>query len=694
MKPPVAKTVAFDHTLHGDVRHDDYHWLRDDNWQEVMKSPDVLAPEIRAYLDAENAYTDEMMRDTAVLRGELFAEMKGWMKDDDQSVPFADGPYAYFWRYRAGGQHPVYCRTARAGDDERVLVDGDALSEGHSFFDIGGFRHSPDHRLVSYVADTKGSEYFEMRFIDAQTGAALADAVPDCSGAGVWSADSAFIFYVRLDDHHRPSRVFRHRLGAPARDDILVYEEKDPSFYVGVSLSESGRLIFINIHDHQTTEIWTVETQAPEQAPRLIAARRPDVEYSVSHRGEMFFILTNADGAEDFKIVVAPVAAPEAANWRDVCPHAPGTLLLDQIVYEGFHVSLVRTNALPQILIRPIGSDGRLGAPQHITFDEDAYDLSVSFGYEFSSDQLRFSYSSPTTPRQTVDYTMTTGARALRKTQEIPSGHDPADYRAERLFIPAGDGAEIPVTLLYAKSSPPSPTSPLLLYGYGSYGHAIPASFSTNRLSLVDHGFVYAIAHIRGGDDKGFNWYKTGKLLDKRNTFTDFIDVARGLIARGMTARGGIVGHGGSAGGMLMGAVANMAPELFAGLIADVPFVDCLTTICDASLPLTPPEWTEWGNPIEDKAVYDYMKSYSPYDNVQSQDYPALLATAGLTDPRVTYWEPAKWIARLRAVKTDDRLCLLKTNMDAGHGGAAGRFDYLHEVAFNYAFALKVAGLN
>lgn len=694
MKAPQAKKIPYQHKLHDDVRDDPYAWLRDDNWQAVMKSPQKLKPAIRKYLEAENEYTEWAMHDTHALQDELFREMKGRIQEDEQSVPFPDGDFEYYWRYNKGGQHRLFCRSPRGqSDQETILVDGDKLSKGHSYFNLAQSDHSPDHKIISYAVDTKGSEYFTLNFLNADDKKALKDKISDCRGGLEWAADAQHFFYIRLDDNHRPCQVYRHKMGTPQSADVLVYEEKDPSFSVGLSKSTSGDFIFIELQDHQSTEVWFLRANQPMDPATLIATREAEIEYWVEHWGEKFFILTNTNKAEDFKVVETSIERPGRDHWVDVIRHRSGCLISNQIIYQNYHVRLERENALPRIVVSQLNKAGTLGAEHIISFEEEAFSLGVSFGYEFDTDILRFVYSSPTTPQRIFDYDMATQTRQLRKSQIVPSGHKPENYHTKRLMIEAEDGEDIPVTLLYRTNLKLSEETPVLLYGYGSYGHALPASFSANRLSLVDRGFVYAIAHIRGGMEKGFRWYREGKRLYKKNTFNDFITVATGLINLGYTSHGRIVAHGGSAGGMLMGTIANMAPELFGGIIADVPFVDVLTTICDPSLPLTPPEWTEWGNPIRDKNVYAYMKSYSPYDNVVTQTYPPILATAGLTDPRVTYWEPAKWIAKLRALKTDKNLCLLKTNMEAGHAGAAGRFDYLKEVAFNYAFALMVIEL-
>ncbi len=541
---------------------------------------------------------------------------------------------------------------------------------------------------MAYAVDDKGSELYTIRIRDLVTGRDLDDVIPDTRGNFIWAADSRTLFYVRLDDNHRPVWVYRHVVGTPLADDVLVYEETDMGFYVSIGETQSQRFILIETHDHQTSEIRIVDAKTPTATPLLVAARETAHEYSVEHHGDDLIITTNSGGAEDFRVCRTPVDRIGMANWRELVAHRPGCLLLDVVAFAGHLVRLERENGLPRIAIRRF-SDGE---EHHIAFDEEAYSLGIVHGYEYDTTSLRFSYSSMTTPTQVFDYDMETRARTLRKTQEVPSGHDPALYVTRRLYAPARDGETVPISLLYRRDTPLDGTAPLFLYGYGSYGISIPAAFSTNRLSLVDRGFVFAIAHIRGGKDKGYRWYKTGKLATKTNTFTDFIAAGEHLAREGFTRRGHIVANGGSAGGMLMGAVANMAPELFLGIIADVPFVDVLNTMLDASLPLTPPEWTEWGNPIVSKAEFDWIRAYSPYDNVRKQPYPHIFAYGGLTDPRVTYWEPAKWIAKLREHNTSDNLVLLKINMEAGHGGASGRFDSLKEIALDFAFALKIAG--
>jgi oligopeptidase B len=688
---PRAERHAKTSTWHGITLTDDYAWLRADNWREVMRDPSVLDPKIRAYLEAENAYTKAALASTEKLQETLFAEMKGRIKEDDSTVPSPDGPYAYFIRYREGGQHPIFCRQPRAGGAEQVLVDGDALAAGKAYFQLGAMSQSPDHKLLAWSADDKGSEMDTLYVRDLKTGADLADRVPDVSGPPVWIADSSAFYYIRLDENHRPSRVYRHRVGTSSSDDTLIYEEPDGRFFVGLGQTQSRRFADISVHDHETSETWLIDLATADAKPWLIAAREHSVQYDVEHHPdwsgeEVLFIRTNADSAEDFKIAVTPLGNTARAQWRDLVPHRRGTYLLDVTLLRDWMIRLEREDSLPRIVVRHLAS----GEEHTIDFPEEAYSLGADGGYEFVTDQLRFYYSSMTTPNEVWDYDLKTRARTMRKRQEVPSGHDPANYVTRRLQAKTADGETVPISILHRRDVKPDGTAPLLLYGYGSYGYAMPASFSTGRLSLVDRGFVYAIAHIRGGTEKGWHWYQDGKFEKKPNTFADFITAAEYLGTEGYAAPGKIVAHGGSAGGLLMGAVANLRPDLFGGIIGEVPFVDVITTMLDDTLPLTPPEWQEWGNPIEDAQAFRTMLGYSPYDNVRAQAYPAMLVLAGLTDPRVTYWEPAKWVAKLRELNTGNKLIALKTNMDAGHGGAAGRFDRLKEVALGYAFAIEV----
>lgn len=688
--PPKADKNEFTSTHHGVTRHDPYHWLRARNWQEVMREPAKLDEKIRGYLEAENGYFAEAFGDQAeALKEKIFWEIRGRIKEDETGIPTPDGPYAYFSRMLEGKQYPQLVRTPREGGQEVILLDCNLEAGEGGYFGFAGASHSPDHKLLLWGADRNGSEYYTLYVRDLETGKELDDQITHSTGGGAWSADAQSFYYTELDDNHRPYRVLRHVLGTDQADDAVVYEEKDPGFFVGIGKFLSGSHIVISAHDHQTSEVYLLDA-AEGGEPELIASREAGREYDVDGHPSGLFILTNADGAEDFKIVTASWDKMGPQHWTDLVPHTPGVLILSMVVIAGHMIRLERADGLPRIVVRNLAT----GAEETVKFDEEAYSLGVSVGYEFDTTTIRYSYSSPTTPQQTFDLDLATGERVLRKEQEVPSGHNPADYETRRLLATAPDGETVPVTVLYKKGIKLDGSAPVLLYGYGAYGHSIPAAFSVMHLSLVDRGFVYAIAHIRGGKDKGYRWYREGRHKDKVNSFSDFIAAAEMLIAEGFTAKGKIVALGGSAGGMLMGAIANMRPDLFTGIIAVVPFVDVLNTMLDASLPLTPPEWPEWGNPIKSAEDYQLISAYSPYDNVAAKDYPAIFALAGLTDPRVTYWEPAKWVARLREMRTNDAPLLLKTNMEAGHGGASGRFDRLKEVALTYAFALWVTGVS
>ena len=683
--PPRAARQEARVERHGRALTDAYGWLRDPDWQRVMREPSALQPAIRAHLEAENAYADAVLAPTEALQRTLFEEMKARIKDDDATVPAPDGPWAYFERFASGAQHPLWCRRRNDGAAEEVLLDGEAAAKDEAFFRVAEAQHSPDHRLFAYAVDLNGSEFHNILIRDLATGAMLPDRLPDARGDFVWANDGRTLFYTVLDANHRPYRVMRHRVGTPAAEDHLVFEESDPGFFLGVSRSDSRRFVIIGSHDHaDTAEVHLIDADRPDAPAELVARRRTGLRYAVSDHGDRFFILTNADGAVDFKIMEAPLTWPTRETWRELVPHRPGRLIRSILVFRDWLVRLERVEGISAIVARRISD----GAEHSIAFDEESYNLALAPGYEFDTDMLRFTYSSPTTPQRTYDYDMRTRERRLLKEQAVPSGHDPAHYVCRRLFATSADGARVPVTVLHRRDMKRDGGAPLLLYGYGAYGLAVPGSFNANVLSLVDRGFAYAIAHVRGGTDMGYGWYLDGKLMKKRNTFADFIAAAEQLIADGYTARGRIVAMGRSAGGMLMGAIANLRPELFRAVIAEVPFVDVLNTMTDATLPLTPPEWVEWGNPVDDPAAFDYIAGYCPYTNVRRQPYPDVLATGGLTDPRVTYWEPAKWVAKLREHDTGGGRILLRLDMDAGHMGAPGRFDRLHEVALSYAFAL------
>ena len=683
--PPVAPKHPHRIEQLGRTRTDDYAWIRDDNWQAVLRDPAAVRADVRAHLQAENAYTADQLASTAPLQQAMFEEMKGRIKEDDASVPAPDGPWDYYVRYAMGAQHPIHARRARGRDDgEQVLLDEDALSKGKAYFEVAGADHSPDHALLAYAVDEQGSEVHRILVKDLATGEVLPEPVESATGAFAWSPDSAWLFWIWRDDHGRPAKVFRRPARGGLADDVLVYEEPDEGFFLSVGTTASDGFIVIGSGDHETSEVRLIPAADPTATPAVVEPRTPGLRYDLEHWDGRFLIRTNADGAVDFKVMEAPLADPSRKAWRDWAPHRPGRFVVGAGALKDWFVRLVREDANNRILI----TERATGAEHEIAFDEDAYVLSLAGGYEFDTDTLRFVYESPTTPRQWYDYDLRTRERVLRKTQEVPSGHDPAAYVTRRLWATAADGAEVPITVLMRADTPLDGSAPLLLYGYGAYGIAMEPHFSIRNLSLVDRGWIWATAHVRGGTEKGWGWFLDGRGAKKTNTFTDFIACAEHLAAQGYGAPGRMVAYGGSAGGMLMGAIANLRPDLWAGIIGAVPFVDVLNTMSDASLPLTPPEWPEWGDPLHDSEAYDRIAAYSPYDNITAQAYPAVLATGGLSDPRVTYWEPAKWVASLREHTTGDAPMLLKINLDAGHGGASGRFDFLREIALDYAFAV------
>ncbi|MBU6372744.1 MAG: S9 family peptidase [Alphaproteobacteria bacterium] len=686
--PPVAKKEPKTITQLGRTRVDDYAWMKDDNWQTVLRDPSVLRADVRAHLEAENAYTKAMLASAATLQDKLFEEMKGRIKEDDSAVPTPDGPWEYYTRFQTGAQYPLYVRRPRGKTDgEQVLVDAEAQGKGKAFYDVGQAEHAPDHALYAYAVDDQGSEVWTVYVRDLATGKDLPDPIRNCYGGFAWSPDSKWIFWTFRDDNGRPSKIYRRPARGGAKDDVLVHEEKDEGFFLGVGVSASNRWIVIETGNQEQSEAWVIPAATPTAKPKLFTAREPNLRYDLEHWDGRWIIRTNADGAVDFKLMTASETATDRKAWKDFLPHRPGTLVSGVGAVKDYLVRLERENALPRVVVR-----NKKGEEYTIAFDEEAYALGLEGGYEWDTTTIRYVYNSMTTPRQWFDYDLATKTRTLRKTQEIPSGHDPARYVTKRLYAKGHDGVEIPVTVLMRKDTPLDGSAPVLLYGYGSYGYPMEASFSIQRLSLVERGWIWALAHVRGGSDKGWGWFLDGRKEKKVNTFKDFISVADDLVARKYARPRNIVAYGGSAGGLLMGAIANMRPELWGGVIGAVPFVDVINTMSDASLPLTPPEWPEWGNPLEDAAAYDTIAAYSPYDNVADKPYPPILATGGLSDPRVTYWEPAKWIARLRDKAPNAGPYLLKINMEAGHGGSAGRFDYLKEIAFDFAFAVKAVG--
>jgi len=687
--PPRAPQAPVTYTYHGHTRSDEFAWLRADNWRDAMRDPQLLPESIAAYLRAENDYANAKMAGTSALQDRLYRELRGRIKEDDSSVPRRDGAWYYYSRFREGGQQPLLCRYAGEGGDEAILLDGDAEAEGQDYFRLGGAEHSPDHALLAFAIDTTGAEAFQIRIRDLATGEDYAERIGNARGDFEWAADSRTLFYTTLDADHRPKWVYRHTLGQPVDSDALVYEEPDPGFFVGVGKTESRRFLLIDAHDHITSEVRYLPADEPTATPRVFAEREREVEYEISDHDDEWLILTNRGGAEDFRICRAPLADTAPAAWQDLIPHESGRLIQGILVFQDWLVRQELVDAQPRVVIRRLAD----GHEHTIEFHEACYGLDAAGGFEYATDTLRLGYSSFATPSRVYDYNMRTGERTLRKEQSIPSGHDPDAYTSRRLMATAPDGEQVPVSLFHRRDVTPGADTPLLLYGYGAYGMTETPGFSPNRLSLVDRGFVLAVAHVRGGMDKGYRWYREGKRQSKPNTFSDCIAAAESLIAAGYSRAGHLSLLGGSAGGMLVGAVVNKRPDLFHAAVADVPFVDVLNTMLDPSLPLTPPEWPEWGNPIESAEDYSTILSYSPYDNVAHQRYPHLLVTAGVSDPRVTYWEPAKWVARLRDQAAGGSELLLWTNMSAGHGGSSGRFKVLEEVAFRYAFLLRAYGL-
>jgi oligopeptidase B len=651
-----------------------------------MRDPSLLRADIRAHLEEENRYRELMMASTAELQERIYQEMRGRTKEDDSTVPAPDGAWEYYRRFEAGAQHPIYARRPRSAEGrEQILIDVDEQARGKGFYKVVSAQHAPDHALFAYAVDEQGSEIYSVYLKDLATGERLASRIDNCTGDFCWSPCSRFIFWTFRDDNGRPAKIYRR----PARggEDVLVYDEPDDGFFLSVHVTESREFIVIHAGHHASSETHLIPASNPLAAPSLFSRREEDVLYTPTHWGGQWYVLTNADGAVDFKVMVCETGATQRQHWRDFIPHEPGRFITALSAAKDYLIRAERANALPSIVMRD-----RSGNEHAIAIDEEAYNLELVGGFEFDTTTLRYVYESPTTPLKWFDYDMRARTQVLRKTQEIPSGHRPEDYETRRLFAVAGDGERVPITVLMKRGTPVDGAAPLYLYGYGSYGISLDADFSIRRFSLVDRGWIYAIAHVRGGSEMGFGWFQDGRRFNKRNTFTDFITVAEELIRQGYGRPGRIVCEGRSAGGLLMGAIANMRPDLWAGVIGGVPFIDVLNTMSDTSLPLTPPEWPEWGNPLESEEAYDYIASYCPYTNIGRKAYPAVLATGGLTDPRVTYWEPAKWAAKLRPHTTSGRPVLLKMNMDAGHAGSAGRFEFLRELAHDYAFAMKAIG--
>jgi oligopeptidase B len=686
LEPPVAPQRPVTLELHGDVRVDEYAWLHE------REDPEVIA-----YLEAENRYAEAATAHLAPLRETLYREMLGRIQETDVSVPERVDGWLYYVRTEEGRQYPVLCRRRDAeGAPEQVVLDENALAEGQAYFRVGASEVSSDHRYLAYSVDTSGAEEFVIQVKDLATGELLADGIPGTSGDLEWAEDNRTLFYTVLNDIHRPAILKRHRLGTDPSEDVTVFHEPDEGFFMGLSKSRSRRFVFLELASHSTSEVWWVPADAPEAPLRLFRARERGVEYDLDHHGDHFYILTN-EHALNFMVLRTPVPAPGADSdapiapreeWEVVVPHHEDVKIDGIDLFRDHLVVYERSEALQRIRVIHLPDM----AEHYVAFDEPTYGLRLSGNPEFDTGTLRFVLSSPVTPPTTIDYDMATRASEVRKVQPVLGGFDPSRYKTERRWATAPDGASVPISLVYRAPLEHDGRRPMLLNGYGAYGLSYDPNFSTTAISLLDRGLVVGIAHVRGGEEMGRHWYMDGKLLKKRNSFEDFIAAAEYLVKQGVTASDRLVISGGSAGGMLMGAVTNARPDLFRAVLADVPFVDVLNTMLDPTLPLTVIEYDEWGDP-RDPEYYRYMRTYSPYDNVERKAYPRMLIQGGLNDPRVTYWEPAKWAARLRARKTDDHLLLLKTNMGAGHGGASGRYDYLREVAFQWGFILDSAGV-
>jgi oligopeptidase B len=705
MKPPVAKTKPHERVQHGEHVQDPYYWFLDKEDKDVL-----------AYLEAENTFTAAATEGQAALRERIFQEIKRRTKEADLSVPTRKGGWWHYARTEEGKQYPLHCRLAATGPNppalpedgsalpgEEILLDGNVLAEGNDFFSLGAFDLSPDDRLLAYSTDFAGDERFTLRIKDLETGEDLADEIPNTHYGTAWSADNSALFYTTVDDAWRPYRVHRHTVGTPAEQDVLVYEEPDERFWLGVGLSRSEKYLEISLGSKITSESRLLRADDPNGEFRVVKERETGVEYAVDHWAhpsdpdrDVLLVVHNSEGKENFELATAPIGDP--GDWTPLIAHDPAVRLLEAEAFADHFVLEYRKDGLTGVAVHPISAGGVLSAVgTPITFDEPIYSVGTGSNPEYTADRVRLGYGSMVTPSSVYDYDIATGGLTLLKQQPVLGGFDPAQYEQRRFWATAADGTRVPVSLVHRKGLEPDGTAPCLLYGYGSYEASMDPYFSVARLSLLDRGFVFAIAHIRGGGEMGRYWYEQGKLLHKKNTFTDFVACGRALVAEGWSAPDRLIARGGSAGGLLMGAVTNLAPELWAGVLAEVPFVDALNTILDPSLPLTVMEWDEWGNPLESAEVYQYMKEYTPYENVAAVKYPPILARTSVNDTRVGYHEPAKWIARLRATATNGTSSdiLLKTEIDsAGHGGKSGRYDAWHEEAFALAWVCAAAGVD
>lgn len=674
--PPTAKKIPKITGIHGQTLIDNYFWMRD-----------KANPEVKAYLEAENAYTDAVMKPTESLQKKLYNEMLARIKETDIEVPYKYGEYFYYSRTEAGKQYPIRCRRKGSMEaPEEVVLDLNELAQGKSFMAIAAYQVSDDGNLLAYSTDDTGFRQYKLAVKDLRTGKLLSDHI-EKTGSVAWASDNKFIFYTVEDAAKRQYRLYRHRVGTTGPDD-LIYEEKDARFSIEVFRTRSKAYLFLISGSHTTSEARYIAAHQPRADWRLIEPRRQDIEYYPDHNGDSFYIRVN-DTGRNFRLVKAPASAPNRANWREVIPHRANVMLDDTDFFRNYYVTYERENGLPQISVASLAT-----ANSHrIPFPEQAYLASAYINREYDTTKFRYSYQSFVTPQSVFEYDMANGGSTLLKQKEVPGGFDPSRYQVEQIFAPASDGTKIPVSTVYLKGKKLDGSGPLYLYAYGSYGISVDVTFNSNIFSLVDRGVVYAIAHPRGGGEMGKTWHDAGRMMRKKNTFTDFINCAEYLVDKGYGSKDKLVIEGASAGGLLMGAVTNMRPDLFKAVIAKVPFVDVINTMLDESLPLTVTEFEEWGNPKE-KPAFDYMISYSPYDNIENKAYPNILVKTSFNDSQVMYWEPAKYVAKMRAIRNDHRMLLLKTNMGAGHGGASGRYDHLHETAFDYAFVLNQIGVS
>jgi len=677
-EPPVAEKIPKELTIHGDIRVDNYYWLKE------RENPKVIE-----YLTAENEYRDAVMKHTESFQKKLYDEIVGRIKKTDMSVPYKDSGYYYYSRYEEGGEYPVYCRKKETMEaEEEILLNVNEMAKGHAYYSVAGFSVSTDNNLIAFGVDTVSRRKYTIHFKNLKTGEILPDQIPVTSGRAAWTNDNKTVFYAAKDETTlRSYKIMKHVLGTDPSSDKEVFEEKDVTFDTYVYKSRSKKYVFIGSGSTLSDEYRFLDADNPDGKFKIIQPREKDLLYGVDHYKDKFYIRTNYK-AENFRLMATPVSKTTKENWKEVIPHRDDVLLQGFEVFKDFLVVNERISGLPNLRIMRWDKKDE----HYLDFGEETYSAYISYNPEFDTDVLRYGYSSMTTPNSVFDYNMNTKEKTLLKQQEVLGDFDSNNYHAERLYATAGDGTKIPISLVYRKGLEKNGDNPLLLYGYGSYGASMNANFGSSRLSLLDRGFVYAIAHIRGGQEMGRYWYEEGKLLKKKNTFTDFIDCAEHLIAEKFTNPDKLFAQGGSAGGLLMGAVVNMRPDLFKGVIAAVPWVDVITTMLDPSVPLTTGEYDEWGDPNK-KEYYDYMLSYSPYDNVEAKDYPSMLVTTGLHDSQVQYFEPAKWVAKLRALKTDNNILILDTDMESGHGGASGRFRRYKRTALQYAFILDQVGI-